>query len=301
MAIAESVGLAAPTNRTRGGYAARVAILDDVAQLAHLGLVLKLREATLEPVLAAASKLADAKLLVGASAHGRRLEVVMPYHPDALAVVAPDAAAPATATLMRIVVDGETMSVALATAGGNKQPRVAVDELAPAAQRDAWFDLVDQLCSIADARIVGLTRFVDGSRVAIEIQYPQRDRATDFVLMEGIEQLAGDIGVSGAQCKLWRRIHPELGAGNGISLSTSCTPARVSAHFGITYPVTSWEVALRLAEGLVLNDSEAKAVPTNLGQLAGALGSDRLQSLELVLGPHEPPDVIVWARVGRAG
>jgi hypothetical protein len=297
-------GVGSSPTRTIGaqrGYAARVAILDDVAQLAHLGLVLKLREATLEPVLAAASKLADAKLLVGASAHGRRLEVVMPYHPDALAAVAPDAAAPATATLIRIVVDGETISVALAMAGGNKQPRVAVDELAPPAHRDAWFDLVDQLCSIADARIVGLTRFVDGSRVAIEIQYPQRDRDTDFVLMEGIDQLAGDIGVSGAQRKLWRRIHPELGAGNGISLSTGCTPARVSAHFGITYSVTSWEVALRLAEGLVLNDSEAKAVPTSLGQLAGALGSDHLQSLELVLGPHEPPDVIVWARVGRAG
>jgi hypothetical protein len=277
-------------------------ILDDAARLAHLGLVLRMREATLAPVLAAAA-IAGGPLLVGASAHGQRLTVVMPYRPDVLAAVAPGSpAAPATGPArLQLQLDGELMSVALATAT-SLSPDAAVTQLAPRAHRDAWFDLVDQLCSIADGRIVGSIRSLDGARLALELRYPQRDRETDFVLIEAIAQLATDLGVSAAQLRLFRRLHPEIGRGTEIALVTTCTAhAGVSPSLGIRYPIASWELALRLAQGLVFNDSEAKAVPTMLGQLAGALGSDHLQSVELVLGPHEPPDVIVWAQVGNAG
>ncbi len=280
-------------------------VLDDAARLAHLGLVLRLREAAVAPVLAAATRIAGEQLLVGASAHGRRLEIVMPYHPEALAALAPTTPPPSTSAtmgpaLLRVQVDGDVIAVALASTT-TKAPDAAVAEIAPPAYRDAWFDLVDQLCSIADGRVVGSTRFVDGSRAVLDIRYPQRDGATDFIVMEAVEQLAGDIGVSAAQLRLFRKLHPEVGGGSEISLATACTAhAGVSPYLGITYPSTSWELALRLAQGLVLNDSEAKALPTMLGQLAGALGSDHLQSIELILGPHEPPDIVVWAQVGTA-
>jgi hypothetical protein len=45
---------------TEHAIVGRVGILDDVAQLTHLGLVLKLRDAAMAPVLAAAGKLAGA-------------------------------------------------------------------------------------------------------------------------------------------------------------------------------------------------------------------------------------------------
>jgi hypothetical protein len=54
---------------------------------------------------------------------------------------------------------------------------------------------------------------------------------------------------------------------------------------------------MRLAEGLVLDGQEARQIPVALGHLAGALGSDELRGLELVLGPHEPPEVLVWANI----
>jgi len=38
-------------------------------------------------------------------------------------------------------------------------------------------------------------------------------------------------------------------------------------------------------------------VSRRLGELAGALAADQLTGIELVLGPHEPPDLVVWARV----
>ena len=266
----------------------------DATRLARLAVVMQTRDAVVEPLLLAASVSESDTLLVGASAHGRRFDVIMNFTEEAYAAIAPDLPIVA-GDHIRVRVDGATSVAAVRT--GQLAPRAAVDALAPPAVRDAWFDLVEQLCSIADARIIGTTLYVDGSRAEIAIRYPARSRETEMILMEGISQLAEDIGVSDAQRRLWARVHPELGRGSEIVLTTACTQTAVSAHFAISYPITDWAVAMRLAEGLVLNDSEAKQVPKTLGQLAGALGSDRLDSVELVLGPHEPPDVIVWARV----
>lgn len=272
-------------------------LFEDVSRLARLGLVLSLRDTTLAPALQAAAVAARASdLLVGASAQSRTFELVLPYHRDALHALAPALPPPEKpAERIRARVEGDNLFVMLADAGPF-DPRTAV-ESAPAAHREAWLDLVEQLCSIADGRITGVSRAIDGTRAQLEVRYPARDKATEAMLVEAITQLGEAIGITEAQRRLWMRIHPQLSRGGEIVLSTGCSQRGVSGNFGITYPISSWQTAVRLAEGLVLNDSEAKEVPRRLGELAGAMAADELSGVELVLGPHEPADVLVWARV----
>ena len=248
--------------------------VDDVARIARVALLLRLRDAQITPLVAASKE-----LVVGASAHGGRLELVVPASPDAFKALG---VREEPADRLRVRIDGDDVEV------------LVVRATRDAPTEPAWLDLVEQLCSIASARI--LTHARSARRQLLEIGYPARDRDTDAMLIEAIDQLGEEIGISAAQRTLWRRIHPQLGRGSEIVLSTGYTQA-VSPHFGISYPISGWDTALRLAGGLVLNDSESKEVATRLGEVAGALGSDQLTGLELVLGPHEPPDVIVWAKV----
>jgi len=248
--------------------------VDDVARIARVAMLLRLREAQVTPLVAASKQ-----LVVGASAHGGRLELVVPASPDAFAALGvPEQ--PADRLRVRVEGDDVEVLVVRATKDGPSEP--------------AWLDLVEQLCSIASARILSHGR--SPRRQVLEIGYPARDRDTDAMLIEAIDQLGEEIGISAAQRTLFQRIHPQLGRGAEIVLATSYTQA-VSPHFAITYPITGWDTAVRLAGGLVLNDSESKDVAKRLGEVAGALGSDQLTGLELVLGPHEPPDVVVWAKV----
>ena len=269
--------------------------VEDLARVARLGLVMQLRDASFAPISAAAA-VAGSSLLVGASAHGRRLEVVMDYHPDAHRALAPDTAVPTGTDHLRVRIDGEDVEVMFAL-GGPREPDAAVDELALDAVREPWLELVSQLCSIADAKISGRARSADGQRAMLQITYPARGRDMDAMLIEAISELSDGIGVSPAQRTLFRRIHPELGRGSEIVLTTRTTPTQVSAQLGISYPITEWATAVRLAGGLVFNDSEGKDVSRRLGEVAGAVAADKLAGLEIVLGPHEPPDVVVWARV----
>jgi len=269
--------------------------IDDVARVSRLALVMQLRDASFAPLALAAAKVGG-ELLVGASAHGRRLEVVMAYEPAAHEVLAPGIAALPGADQLRVRIDGDDSEVMF----GRRtriEPSAAVDELAPPAVREGWLELVEQMCSIADARITGVARAADGRRGLIQVGYPARDRDTDAMLIEAIDQLGEGIGVSAPQRTLFRRIHPQLGRGAEIVVATRCTETAVSSHFAISYPISAWETAVRLAAGLVLNDSEGKEVSRRLGEVAGALAADQLTGIELVLGPHEPPDLVVWARV----
>ena len=248
--------------------------VDDVARIARVAMLLRLRDAQVAPLVAASSE-----LVVGASAHGGRLELVVPATPQAFAALG---LAVEPADRLRVRVDGDDVEVLVVRA--TREPPT----------EPAWLTLVEQLCSVGSARILSHAR--SARRQLLEIGYPARDRETDAFVIEAIDQLGEEIGISAAQRTLWRRIHPQLGRGAEIVLATGYTQA-VSPHFAITYPVTGWDTAVRLAGGLVLNDSESKDVATRLGEVAGALGSDQLTGLTLVLGPHEPPDVIVWAKV----
>lgn len=267
----------------------------DLARVTRLGLVMQLRDATFGPMLAAAA-VAGPDLLVGASAHGRRLEVVMAYSPEAHQALAPGVVAPVGSEQLRVRIDGEDTEIMFARRGPFT-PEAAVHEVGTEAVRDSWLELVEQFCSIADAQINGVGRSTDGTRGMIQVTYPSRDRDTDAMLIEAIDQLGEGIGVSAPQRTLFRRIHPELGRGREIVVVTRSTPAAISTQLGISYPVADWPTAVRLAGGLVFNDSEGKDVAKRLGEVAGAIAADQLTGLELVLGPHEPPDVVVWARV----
>ncbi|HEV7556517.1 MAG TPA: hypothetical protein VGO00_13720 [Kofleriaceae bacterium] len=268
----------------------------DAARITRLGLALNLRDAAVQPVLAAVAASKSADVLVGASAHGRRLDIVMPFHPDALAAVSTSTVTPSAQSKLRLRVDGDRVAAAITTPGAI-EPAAAVAELSPEPFREAWLDLVEQFCSVAGGRIIARTRFVDEPRGAIEIRYGARPRAADLELAMAIDQLAGDIDVSAAQRRLWMRIHPDLGLGREIAVTTGMAVGGVSSHLGITYPITDWSLAVRVARGLTLDDGEAAKVPRQLGELAGILDSERLTSLELVLGPNEPPDLLLWTKL----
>lgn len=281
-------------------YRRAVTVIGDAARVTRLGLALKLRDVVVEPVLAAVAHSKSSETFVGASAQGRRLDIVMPFDPAALAAVAPDAKLDASladpdATL-RLRIDGDRLSAGITTPGAI-EPDVAVSKLASETFRAAWLDVVSQFCSIQSGRIAARTRYVDGSRASIEIRYPARARAGDLELVEAIDQLAGDLDVSAAQRTLWRRVHPDLGGGREISVTTSVVVGGISSHLGIAYPITDWSLAVRVAQGLTLDAGEAANIPKQLGELAGILDSDQLASLELVLGPNEPPDLLLWTRL----
>lgn len=249
--------------------------VDDVARIGRVALLLRLRDAQVTPLVAASNK-----LVVGASAHGGRLELVVPASPAAFAALG---VREEPADRLRVRIDGDAVET------------LVVRATREAPTEPAWLDLVEQFCSIANARI--LSRARGPERQLLEIFYPARDRDTDAMLIEAIDQLAEDIGITAAQRTLFRRIHPQLGRGSEIAVTTGFLHGAVSAHLGISYPLASWQTALRLAGGLVLNDSEGQEASRRLGEVAGALGSDQLTGIELVLGPHEPPDVVVWANV----
>lgn len=256
---------------------------------------MQVRDAVVEPLLLAASVAADERMLVGASAHGDRLDVTMRYSDQAYAALG-TSRPPLEGDRIHVRIEHGVARVGV-TRALQLPPAEAVNAVAPNPLRERWLDLVSQLCAVARAQIVGVTQFVDGSRGEIAIRYPARGREEEFFLIEAITQLAEEIGILAAQRRLWTRIHPQLASGAEIVLTTGCTDTAVSAHFAIAYPIRDWGTATRLGAGVVLNDFEAKQVPTTLGSLAGALGSEQLESVELVLGPHEPPDLVVWARV----
>jgi hypothetical protein len=249
--------------------------VDDVARVARVGLLLRARDAQITPLVAASPE-----LVVGASAYGTRIELVVPATPATFAAVGAPAA---PADRLRVRIEGGDAEVFVMRA----------DTMAPT--EPAWLDLVEQLCSIAGGKIIA--RGASPRRQRLEIRYPARDRQTDAVLIEAIDQLADDVGVTAAQRQLWTRIHPQLGRGAEIVLATGFGGGQISQHLAITYPIAGWDVAVRLAGGLVLTTADSQEASRRLGEVAGILGSDQLTGIELVLGPHEPPDIVVWAKV----
>lgn len=276
--------------------------LDVAARLARLALALDLRESLTAPVLAAvAASGGKGDVLVGASAHGRRVDVVMPFSPAGLAALGGDPATITASTAprgLRARVDGDTVAGAVLSFAGASDAAGAVAELAPPAARAAWVDYVEQFCAIAGGKISGRTRWTDG-RASLEIRYPARDASgkPELYLLAAIDQLGAQLGVTEAQRTLWQQLHAGF-HGAELALTTSVTAnGAVSQVLGLAYPETAWEHAVRVAQGTTLDPAEAAKVPRQLGALAGALASDVLQALELELGPHEPLDVIVWAKL----
>jgi hypothetical protein len=210
----------------------------------------------------------------------------MPYHPDA-SRAPPTSRSPASGLHTVIRCDGDALCAI---------PRRRSCAIAPAVVRRRA--IVQQLAPHRQPAH-GRARWSTGASLAL-IAYPPRDGNAERMLMLGVDQLAEDAGVSPPQRQLWLRIHPEVGQAGDVAIVTWTRPdGEVSPHLAFRYPSGSWPLAVRLGQGLVLNDSESKEVPTRLGQLAGALGGDP-RAIELELGPHEPPDVIVWVPIGLA-
>lgn len=271
--------------------------MDDPAQirkLARLALAMSLQETTLAPALAiVAAAPRSARLVVGLATQGAQLEIIVENHPGMLGAVALRDVP--TARALRLSVHHQVAVSVIDDTAGLPAAAIAASGV-PDAARATWQVLVDQFCALGAGRIAGLTRRLDIERARIDVRYPARDAQADQILMLGLDQLAEDLGVSEMQRRLLGKMHPSLGKGREIVVGTSCQ-SQVARELALLYPVTDWDTALRVAEGLVLDSAEAKALPRHLGALAGAIGSDATVGLELLLGPHEPPSVFVWSAV----
>ena len=244
----------------------------------------------------------SARILVGTAATGDRLELAIPFHPAALSALAPGAVVPPEIAPrgLRIRAEGSSVITAVTTEGAIGPDGVVAELAPPSPGRDAWHALLAQFCAVGSGRISGRARGVGTAWAAVQVTYPPRDRDGEAYVMAAIDQLSEDIGATAAQRRLWIRMHPELGRGGEVAVETALRDGVVSRSLAISYPITAWDVGVRLAQGLILNDSEAEAVPRRFGAVAGALGADTLSSVTLELGPVEPPAVVVWAQLAPA-
>ena len=267
------------------------------ARLGRLVVALEMRDAVIAPVLAVvAAAPPNSRLLVGASTQGRRVQLIMPDHPGALVAlgVSSGACDGDHQRGIRIVIEQDRLAIGVVVPAA--QPVAAAVRGAPPEIRPAWQAVLDQFCAIGTGRVLSVTEWRTEQRTRVDVRYPARDPATDQVVLLGIDQLAGDLGVSAMQRRLLVRMHPTLGKGQPLVVGTTAT-TQITSQLSVVYGATDWDTAIRVGSGLVLNDSEAKEVPARLGALAGALGSEAVEGLELELGPHEPPGVVVWSNV----
>ncbi|MCW5805810.1 MAG: hypothetical protein KIT31_25795, partial [Deltaproteobacteria bacterium] len=104
---------------------------------------------------------------------------------------------------------------------------------------------------------------------------------------------AADLGCSPAQLRLLDQIHPILAGGRPVwircavatDVATGLLPGAT-----LTYPGGTLDHALRVVGGLSTTDGAS----ARFGAFVGALGADRVRSIELAIGPSDP----VRARIG---
>lgn len=276
-------------------------VADRAGRLGRLAVLLEMRGLRAAPVLAAVASLGDGAgpILVGATALDAAVEVIMPYQAAALAQLVPGLAVPALPALAALHV--RLVGSELAVGVQDRPPAdvaAAIAGLEAASGPASWEALVSQLCAFAGGQLTRRTRWLGPpGRASLQVDYPARGARDDQIFMLGIEQLAEDVGVTAAQRRLWKRLHPDVGHGAALSVITALDGGAVVARLGLRYPVASWDLALRLADGLAVDPAVGRQVGAGLGSLAGALGSERPLAVELGLGASEPPQVVVWSEL----
>ncbi len=258
------------------------------SMLQRLAAILEERGARLLPLLRAVEAAREPKLYLEVSALSRKLSVLLPYRPDVLAALAP---APPVGDLpvrpmLKVFVDGDHLDVAI-SAVGRVEPDEAVD-VAPAAARAAWIDLVSALHGPAGARISSRTRFLTRQRSTIDVFYEARAQCDDAHLAESLDQIAGRLGVEQSQRDLWKSVHPSLG-GAAVTITTACAEGGPAPELAFMYGKAEWNEAVRLCQ-LVASEAAARAGAAVLGMLAGTLRAEQMMAVHLAL-KAEGPDV----------
>jgi hypothetical protein len=267
---------------------------DEAPHLLRLTRLLEQRGAPVLPVLGAVTVAGTSTVYLAISTRTRRVDLLIPFHPEALAAIAPGVTVPVLPprAMLRISVEGDRLGAALLIAGA-PTPRVAVDELAAPGVRDAWFAIVDAMPALGQGAINGRTRFLTDERRAIAVNYPERAPDAEARLVDGIDALAARVGLTEAQRTLWRSLHATFGSQTGVAVTTQCTPTGLAAYLGCLYASTAWDHAVTLTT-MIVDAATARAVAADLGSVAGTLEAEELRGIELVFGADPLPDVVVW-------
>ncbi|MCX5744265.1 MAG: hypothetical protein NT062_17385 [Proteobacteria bacterium] len=267
---------------------------DEAPHLLRLTRLLEQRQAPVLPVLSAVTVSGTSAVYLAISTRTRRVDLLIPFHPDALAAVAPQIPTPAipARAMLRISIDGDRLGAALQIAGA-PTARAAVDELAEPGMRDMWFAIVDAMPALGQGVINGRTRFLTDERSAIAVSYPGRDPDAEAHLVAGLDALAAQLGLSEPQRTLWKALHASFGSQTGVAITTQCTPAGLAPYLGCLYAATAWDQAVTLTT-MIVDTAAARAVAADLGTLAGTLEADELRGIEVVFGAEPLPDVVVW-------
>ena len=151
-------------------------------------------------------------------------------------------------------------------------------------ERDTRDELVELLGFFAVPR---------GAVVAWSTGEIELGRVVPRLPSEILDALAGAAQVSAPQRALIRSVHELLARDQPILVSLAVTAKRLVHRLALRYAGMPWDAALRFVTGLYRGDSAKQ-----LGAFAGAVRAQRVESLEVVLGPTEPP--VAWVTAVQA-
>ena len=150
--------------------------------------------------------------------------------------------------------------------------------------RDTRDELVD---------LLGFFTVPRGTVIARSTGEVELGRVVPRLPPEVLDALAGAAQVSSPQRALIRSVHELLARDQPILVSLAVTSKTLVHRLALRYAAMPWDAALRFVSGLYRGDSAKQ-----LGAFAGAVGAQRVESLEVVLGPTEPP--VAWVSAVQA-
>jgi hypothetical protein len=262
-------------------------VSSDGPHLIQLTRVLEQHGIAVQPVLSVVMAVGVDNVFVGVGTISQRIQLLVPSHRDALAVVAPGATLPDRSMLLVSAYGSDKLSGA-AVIGGATTSRQAVDEVGPAKARAQWLSVVDL---VSGGQVRNRARYLTEERGSITVLFPPRTGATEALFGGEVDTLASELGVPAS----WKRVYDAAGRGVDVSITTECTAAGPAARLGLRFGSTTWDRAIDLAKALVDAD-HARDAAVRMGMVAAALGVNELRGVEAIVDPTAP-DVVAWLKL----
>lgn len=262
----------------------------DGPYLVRMTRVLEERGIAVEPVLSIVSAVGADNVFLGVGTLSDRVQLLVPSHRDALAIVAPSATLPERSMLLVAVRAGEAVTAA-AVLGGATTSQQAVDEVGPEPARAAWLPVIDSLVGLSGGVIRNRTRYLGDERGTITVMYPPRSGASEALFGAEVGSVAERIGAP----PIWRKVYEEAGRGADVGVTTECTRTGPLPRIALRFGTATWDRAIDLAKALV-DANSARDAAVRMGMLAGGLEVDTLRGVETVVDATAP-DVVVWLKL----
>lgn len=259
--------------------------------LAHFTRVLDERGIAAAPVFAVVHAVGIANVFLGVGTLSGRLQLLIPAHPGALAIVAPGATLPERSMLLVSARAGAPIAAGVVI-GGAASACQAVDEVGPAAARHLWLPIIESLMGAAGGAIRNRTRYLGEERGTITIPFSPRDDVRQAALGAELATLAARLGVPAS----WRLAYDDAGPHADFSVTTECVPAGPGARLALRFGPATWDRVIDLGKAMLDVDT-ARDAAVRMGTLAGGLGIDSVRGVDAVFDPAAP-DLVVWLKLG---